>query len=248
MLGIVVSLSWELKSLTRRSIRVGACRQISDDILVALSGIGPERAHAAAELLLSQGATGLLSWGFAAALDDGLKPGSVMLPERVISTTGESYPVSAEWHHRLYQILSAQLPTATEALIESEMIVKRPDAKRILARQTQAAATDMESGAQARLALDRRMPFAVVRVISDTASSPIPDIVMQTLDPSGAVNVQKCLVRAVLRPADGIAMMRLAIQFNAARRSLKRTSALVLEASRVYLTSLAASAPPAARR
>jgi hypothetical protein len=29
--------------------------------------------------------------GFAAALDDGLKPGSVMLPERVISTTGESY-------------------------------------------------------------------------------------------------------------------------------------------------------------
>jgi hopanoid-associated phosphorylase len=248
MLGIVVSLSWELKSLTGQSIRVGSCRQISDDILVALSGIGAERARAAVERLLSEGATGLLGWGFAAALDDGLRPGSVILPESVISATGESYPITAEWHRRLYQVLSAKLPVATEALLESEMIVKRPDAKRILARQTRAAATDMESGAQARLALARGIPFAVVRVISDTASSPIPEIVMQTLDPSGAVDIRSCLTRAFLRPTDGIAMIKLAMQFTAARRSLKTASALVLEASRIYLTSLSTDAMPAARR
>ena len=247
MLGIVVSLSWELKSLTGQSIRVGSCSQISDDVLVALSGIGAERAQAAAELLIAEGATGLLSWGFAAALDAGLKPGSVMLPERVIRATGESYPVDSEWHRSLYQILSGQFSVATKALLESEMIVKTSDAKRTLAQQTQAVATDMESGTQARFALARRIPFAVVRVISDTAFSQIPEIVMQTLGPSGAVDIRSCLARAFLRPVDGIAMMKLAMQFNAARKSLKRASALVIEASRVYLTSLSPSATPAAR-
>ena len=248
MLGTVVSLSWELKTLTRQSLRVGSCRRISNDTLVALSGMGAERAHAAGELLLSEGATGLLSWGFAAALDDSVKPGTVIVPERVISATGESYPVSAEWHCRLYQALSAQLPVVTRALLESEMIVNRPDAKRILSGRTQAVATDMESGAQARLALARRVPFAVVRVVSDTASSEIPESVMQALDSSGSFNIGSFLMRALVRPADGIAIAKLAIQFAAARRSLKTASALVLEASRTHLDSLSASATPTSRR
>ena len=247
MLGVVVSLSWELKTLTRQSLRVGSSTRISDDTLVALSGMGAERAHAAGELLLSQGATGLLSCGFAAALDAGLKPGTISVPERVISANGESYPVSAEWHGRLYQALSAQLPVVTKALLESEMIVNRPDAKRRLSRRTQAVAADMESGAQARLARARRTPFAVVRVISDTAASQIPDSVMQTLEPSGSLH-WSCLARALLHPADGIAIIKLAMQFNAARRSLKKASGPALEASRIYLDSLSASVTPAARR
>ncbi len=246
MLGIVVALSWELKTLTRQSIRPGSCRRISDDTLVALSGIGAERALAAAELLCSRGATALLSWGFAAALDDGVGPGSVMLPERVIGATGETYPVSIEWHRRLHQILSSRLPVATEALLESETIVN-PDAKRRLAERTQAVAADMETGAQARLARVRGIPFVAVRAISDTASRQIPESVMQALDSSGAVNIRSCLVSALLRPADGLAVMKLGIQFNAARRSLKKASALVLEASRLHLGSLPASAAPTAR-
>ena len=247
MLGIVVALSWELKSLTRHSIPLGSCRQISDDTWVVLSGIGAERAHAAAELLFSRGATGLLSWGFAAALDDGIRPGSVMLPQRVIGTTGETYPVSIEWHRRLHQILSSQLPVVTEALLESETIVN-PAAKRRLAERTQAVATDMETGAQARLAQVRGIPFVAVRAISDAASRQIPESVTQALDSSGAVNIRRCLASALLRPSDGIAMMKLGIQFNAARKNLKKASASVLEASRLHLESLSTSAALASRR
>ena len=247
MLGIVVSLPWELKSLTRQRIDVGSCRPINDDTLVAVSGIGAERAHAAGELLVSRGATALLSWGFAAALDDGLNPGCVMLPERVISAAGENYPVSVEWHHRLYQTLSAKFSVGTEALLESATIVETADAKRTLAQRTQAVATDMESGAQARLARVRAMPFAVVRVIVDSASTQIPQNVMQALDSSGDVNVRSCLARAILRPADGIAIMKLGMQFNAARKTLKQASSLVLDASRIHLDCLSASAAPIVR-
>jgi adenosylhomocysteine nucleosidase len=247
MLGIVVSLPWELKTLTRQTILMGTYRRISDDTLVALSGIGAKRAYAASELLVSRGATALLSWGCAAALDDRLKPGTVMLPERVISATGESYPVSVEWHRQLYQTLSAKYSVGTDALLESETIVNTPDAKRTLAQRTQAVATDMESGAQARLARARRMPFVVVRVIVDTASTQIPENVMRALDSSGDINVRSCLARAILRPADGMAMMKLGMQFNAARKTLKQASALVLDASRIHLDCLSASVTPTAR-
>jgi adenosylhomocysteine nucleosidase len=247
MLGIVVSLPWELKTLTRQTILMGTCRRISDDTLVALSGIGAKRAYAASELLVSRGATALLSWGCAAALDDRLKPGTVMLPERVISATGESYPVSVEWHRQLYQTLSAKYSVGTDALLESETIVNTPDAKRTLAQRTQAVATDMESGAQARLARARRMPFVVVRVIVDTASTQIPENVMRALDSSGDINLRSCLARAILRPADGMAMMKLGMQFNAARKTLKQASALVLDASRIHLDCLSASVTPTAR-
>lgn len=247
MLGIVVSLPWELKSLTRQRIDVGSCGRINDETLVAVSGIGAERAHVAGELLVTRGATALLSWGLAAALDDALKPGCVMLPERVIGAAGENYPVSVEWHRCLYETLSTKFPVGTEALLESATIIKTADAKRILAQRTQAVATDMESGAQARLARASAMPFAVVRVIVDTASTQIPANVMRALDASGDVNVWSCLARAILRPADGMAMMKLGGQFNAARKALKQASSLVLDASRLHLDCLSASVTPAAR-
>jgi adenosylhomocysteine nucleosidase len=238
MLGIVVALFWELKTLTRQRIIPGTCRRISDGVWVALSGIGAERSHAATELLLSQGATGLLSWGFAGALDDSLTPGTVMLPQNVISATRESYPVTADWHRQLHRVLASRIPVVTDSLVESATIVERHDAKRRLARQTRAAAADMESGALARLAIGRKTPFAVVRVITDTASSEIPKSVVQALDRHGAVKLRSCLARAFLRPPDTVAMIKLAMQFNAARTSLKKASAPVLETSRLYLDSL----------
>ena len=154
MLGIVVSLSRELKSLTRQTIPVGSWKAITDNTLVALSGIGADRAYMAGSVLVSQGATALLSWGCAAALDDRVSPGCLILPGCIIGANGEIHRVSTEWHRRLYLALESKHSVRTEALVESDVIVKTSAEKRSLARRTQAAATDMESAAQARLAKD----------------------------------------------------------------------------------------------
>jgi len=53
MLGVVVALPWELKTLTRKTLQSEMCSLIRDGISVGLSGIGPERAYAAAALLFS---------------------------------------------------------------------------------------------------------------------------------------------------------------------------------------------------
>jgi adenosylhomocysteine nucleosidase len=229
MLGIVVSLPLELRSLTRQPIPIGAWRAISDNMLVVVSGIGAERAYAAGTLLVSQGATALLSWGCAAALDERVSPGCLILPERIIGANGETYPVSTEWHKRLYRALESEYPVCTEALVESAAIVKTSAEKRALAKRTQAAATDMESAAQARLAENSGLPFLAIRAIVDTPSTDIPENVLKALDPQGNVNLWNLLTSTV--PADWIKIMRLGFQFNAAQRTLKKTSKLVLDSS-----------------
>ena len=141
MLGIVVSLSRELKSLTRQTIPVGDWRAITDNTLVALSGIGAERAYAAGSLLVSQGATALLSWGCAAALDDRVSAGCLILPERIIGTNGEIHRVNTEWHRRIYQTLESKHPIRTDALVESDAIMKT-SARKASAGQTDASCSD----------------------------------------------------------------------------------------------------------
>ncbi len=232
MLGILVSLPWELRSLTRQTIPVGAWRAIATDTLVALSGIGPERAHMAGSVLVSQGATALLSWGYAAALDDQLNAGCLLIPERIIGANGESHPVSTAWHQRLCQTLNFKHPVRTDALVESDTIVKTSAEKRALAERTQAAATDMESAAHARLAQEHRLPFIAIRAIIDTASTDIPENILTALDPQGNINFWKLLTTVYLMPADWIKIVRLGIQFNAAQRTLKKTRELVLDSSR----------------
>ncbi|MGB7946596.1 MAG: phosphorylase [Candidatus Binatia bacterium] len=232
MLGIVVSLPRELKSLTREAIPVGAWRALTDNTLVALSGIGPESAHRAGTTLVAQGARALVSWGCAAALDDRASPGWLILPERIIGAHGEIYKVNAEWHQRIYKkTLEADHPVIAAPLVESDKILKTSAEKKALATRTQAAATDMESAAQARLAQEHGLPFIAIRAIVDTVSTNIPENVLKALDSQGDVTVWKLITSIPLMPADWLKLIQLGIQFNAAQRTLKRTSKLVLDAS-----------------
>ena len=229
MLGIVVSLPWELRSLTRHAIEVGSWKAISTDTLVALSGIGAERAYAAGSVLVAQGATALLSWGYAAALDNRLRPGCLLLPEFVISADGETHPVNSEWHRQLRQALERKHSICSDPLVESHAIVKTSTEKRALAQRTRAAATDMESAAQARLAKDRGLPFMVIRAIIDSASTEIPETIQEAFHAQEEIRVWKLLTTATLRPVDWIKMIRLGIQFAAAQRALKKTGKLILD-------------------
>lgn len=232
MLGIVVSLPRELRSLTRQRIPVGGWKAIRDNTLVALSGIGAERAYAAGSILVSQGATALLSWGCAAALDNRLNTGCLLLPERIFGATGEIHVVSAEWHQYLYRTLESKHAVRTDALVESETIMRTAAEKRALAKRTRAIATDMESAAQARLAREHGLPFVALRAIIDTASTEIPERLLKALDAEGNITMWKLLTRGYIRPPDWLKILQLAIQFNAAQRTLKKTRKLVLDSAR----------------
>jgi adenosylhomocysteine nucleosidase len=173
-----------------------------------------------------------VSWGCAAALDDRAGPGWLILPERIIGACGETYKVDAEWHQRIYkQALDADCPVLAAPLVESDVILKTSEEKKALAGRTQAAATDMESAAQARLAQEHGLPFIAIRAIVDTVSTDIPEHVLKALDSQGDVRLWKLMTSIALMPLDWLKLAQLGIQFRAARRTLKSTSKLVLDAS-----------------
>jgi adenosylhomocysteine nucleosidase len=232
MLGIVVALPWELKSLTREKVASGSWKALGPRTLVALSGMGAARARDAASLLIGQGAKALMSWGYAAALDERLAAGCLVLPERVIGADGGSYPVDTEWHQRLYLASAFKLPVWTGALVESEAVVATPAEKRALAERTGAAAADMESAAHARAAADSGLPYVAVRSILDTAATEIPEAVLQARDAQGGIDAAK-IFGACRSPADWMRMLGLAFQFRAAQRALKRARRFALDSSPV---------------
>jgi adenosylhomocysteine nucleosidase len=171
-----------------------------------------------------------MSWGYAAALDERLSAGCLALPERVIGVDGKGYPVDAQWHELLYLASAFKLPVWTGALVESESVVTTAAEKLALNERTGAAAVDMESAAHARAAAKRRVPYVAVRAIVDTASTEIPEAVLQARDARGGVDVGK-LLGACRRPADWIEVARLASQFRAAQRTLKRATRFALDSS-----------------
>jgi len=64
---------------------------------VILSGIGPERAAAAAERAIADGAPGLISFGIAGGLDAAVRAGDVVLADAVVTTCGRRYETDANW-------------------------------------------------------------------------------------------------------------------------------------------------------
>jgi adenosylhomocysteine nucleosidase len=239
MLGIVVALRWELKTLTSQPVPLGTCKPIGHDAIIALSGIGAQRAHRAATLLVSRGATALLSWGCAAALNDDLSAGSLLLPNHVIDVAGETHRTNVQWHRRLYNEIAGQYAVRTEGLAESAGLLKTANEKRALSRQTGAIAADMESAALARAAQEQRLPFMMVRAVIDSRATALPENLLDAINSQGEISLGNFLQHVVLHPQDWFDVIKLGVQFTLVRRTLQRISPVVLNCSRDYLNSLA---------
>ena len=231
MLGIVVALPWELKSLTPKRIPVGRCLGIADDVVIAVSGMGAGRACTAASVLVQRGAAALISWGCATGLERRLTPGMLILPERVIGIDGQIYQADASWHRRLYGRLSPQMSVETTPVAETNIILVGPAEKRALHERTEAGASDMETAAIARIAGEARRPFIAVRAVADTASTELPQSLFSAITPHGQIAIKKLLALAPFHRGDCLKIARLGLQVAAARKTLAFSRKFVFQTS-----------------
>jgi adenosylhomocysteine nucleosidase len=217
----------ECRSLTTQRIPEGGLLALDEGRLVGLSGAGPEAAARCAALLAGEGVTALLSWGCAAALDPGLKPGDLILPASIIGADGQTLATDPAWRLRLASLLEPHLPVCQGKLLESRRIVSSAQEKRALFAATGAVALDMESAAAARAALELGLPFLAVRSIVDPAGVDIPPSIAAAFDENGVLHVPRMLGRALLRrPADFIGVIQLGRHFGAAMKTLKAVAAV----------------------
>lgn len=170
-------------------------------------------AEAAVERLLASGVRTLISFGLAGGLDPVLRPGTVVIPEAVITSGMERIPTD-------FALSSALGGPTAAAIMAGDGIVATVREKRRLRASTEAAAIDLESGAVARAAVRRGLPFAVLRVVCDPAERDLPPAAVAALDRNGGIRVLGVLRSLAREPRQIPALLALASDAALARRAL----------------------------
>ena len=178
----------------------------------AAGGGMPPGAEAAAERLVAQDATALVSFGLCGGLDPALRPGAVLVPRAVADPAG-TYATDARLADLLGGWSCATLAAATAP-------VARREAKRALFAATGAAGVDLESGAVAQVAARHGLPFAVLRAVCDPATLDLPPLALAALDAGGTIRAGRIAASLLARPGQIGALLTLARAATAARTAL----------------------------
>lgn len=222
--GFVVALPEEITTLTSKKIDKGRCSFIAENLLVANSGAGPINARAAAESLVAQGATKLVSWGCAAALSSPFKPGDLILANKLMDAEGSgdaNFCVSTAWHSYTKNRLAEFVAVHSGLLAESANIVSSSKDKKQLHSNTGAIALDMETIAIAKVAKQHNLPFLAIRAIADPVNMDLPHAINHSLNVLGDIVLGKLLLFLFLHPAELPGLIKLGFHFNAAKKTLK---------------------------
>ena len=222
--GLIVALPGEKRTLTNARIPSGRFLHLNDNTLICVSGVGPEKAAAAAALLVNAGCGALLSWGCAAAIAADLNPGDLIVPEVICGANGSVYHADLIWRNNLLDRLSDYQNVHAGAIAESLILVETAADKRALRDQTGALALDMESAAIAKQATRYNLPFVTIRAIADPAIMSLPRPVAVSIDQNGDVNLARLLFSIAREPGAIPGMIRLGFYFRKAQRRLQVTA------------------------
>jgi adenosylhomocysteine nucleosidase len=161
--------------------------------------VGPRAAHLA-ERASWRAPTLVISAGACGALAPDLAVGSLVVPHAVIGPNGT----------RLATASAPPLPRAGTLLTLAD-VVHTPSDKARLWIETGAVAVDMESSVIVEWARALGLPAAVVRGVSDGATSGVPRDLAAVVGPGGRVSRGQALRAMLARPsalADAIALGR----------------------------------------
>jgi adenosylhomocysteine nucleosidase len=167
----------------------------------------PAGAARAARWLISQGATSLVSFGLAGALDPALRPGDLVIPRTVLCAE-KRFTVTPQW-----------TPTC-ELLFAADHVLATAANKHAAWAATNASAVDLESGAVAQVAAEAGIGFSVLRAICDPAERDLPPAALLALDGAGRIGMLRVLASVAAQPQQIPALLRLAQDASAARRGL----------------------------
>jgi adenosylhomocysteine nucleosidase len=221
--GIVVALTEELVTLTAKKLEKWGVTQLGDSIIIIYAGAGSENAAAAANMLVKQGATKLISWGCAAGLASNIKPGVLIVADRCVCADKLVVKPDKSWLQHTFDVLADQKPQSG-AIAESDKVVITHQDKLELGIARDAIALDMESAAIARVAKANRLPFLVIRAIADPQAMDLPQAVVNALDGDGQVILIKLLGYLLLHPGEIPRLIKLGCHFKAAKDSLKQAA------------------------
>lgn len=216
--GFVTGLAAEAALLTRFETE-----PLTLGTRVSCVGADSARAASAAEMLVLAGAGALISFGIAGGLDPDLRPGTLLLSDRVIAADGKAIAANETWRRAvLHQADDRNLPVAGGTLAGSDEALRRPGDKAALREHSGARAVDMESHAVGRVAQRSGLPFLVVRAVADPAERALPALIEGSIDVEGRPRIGLVMGRLALAPWELGALLRLRRDASAALATLEQ--------------------------
>jgi hopanoid-associated phosphorylase len=165
---------------------------------------------------------GVISIGLGGGLSPLLKVGEAVIADQVLSDA-EHWRCDERWR----VALAAKLSFAHQGPVAaSNVILENRDDKATLYAKTGALAADMESAVAARFAAVRKLPFAVLRVISDDARHVLPPAALVAMKPDGGIALGRVLASLLRHPLQVPSLIRTARTSNKALRELLRCRGL----------------------
>lgn len=206
-LGIVTGIAAEAK----------IARVLSPD--VTCSGGRPEIAARQAEQLIAEGAQALMSFGIAGGLMPGLRPGTLIVANEIL-TVGTRYPALTNW--------AGTLDARLGVIFGDIKIASEVSEKSTIFENTGALAVDLESGPVARVAARAGIPFVALRAIADPAGRALPAAALLPLDPEGRPRIAAVLASIAKRPGQIPGLVSTALDTRAALRALLRACRILV--------------------
>ena len=221
-IGIISALSSEGRCLTGRAVSVKKPVQIDESAIVIVCGLGGENARIAAQMLIEQNVSALVSWGTAAALTEDIRAGDLILADSVITKGGDNYPFDATWNEYVAnELFDSPLKIRHGVIAHTDQVLTTPESKKTLHSRTNALAVDMESITIARRAHAANLPCMAVRAIVDESSQVIPQAIIDNTDTFGRPALLPLLISLICKPDLIPALIHLAKGMKAARKTLK---------------------------
>jgi hopanoid-associated phosphorylase len=171
---------------------------------------------------------GVISFGVAGGLDPSLKPGDVVLATEVMAGDGRWLAGLSLSDEVVAGVAMGRRRIVRGGLAGVEEVVVASARKAALWLQTGAAAVDMESHIAAAYAEEAGLPFAALRVISDSAHRSLPALAKSAIRSDGKVDLRKILSGIVRNPRALSALVSTGLDFNRALRSLRGCRSFLL--------------------
>jgi adenosylhomocysteine nucleosidase len=180
--------------------------------MIKVGGGTPYGAEQAAEALAAEGAQGLISFGLAGGLKPGLMAGSIVVPSAVLEGN-RVYPAD-------YALMAFLGGSTGAPIYAGQKIAETAHDKQLIFRRSRPDAVDLESGAVARVAQARGLPFAVLRAVADPWDADLPPAAMTALNDDGRLNFAAIALSLLRRPGQIKGLIALGNATKSARAAL----------------------------
>ncbi len=213
----------------RRACRAGIVAAVDENdrhLRFLQTGSGPLHLEILAERVTKLRPSGLISIGTAGGLSPHIRPGTLLVPKRILLRNGTALQTDQDWHTGVYDALKSHCPVNTGDLLTVTDLVRRPEQKRALYGETKAIAVDMESGQLAQLAERIGIRFLALRAVMDTADDEIPGAAVVAINEQGDTAIGTLGKYLLTHPGDLAGMIRTARRFQVAAGALRQACRL----------------------